>query len=286
MIHLIPGDPATIMLGQRATPESVEKLTERMGLDKPLVTQYVTYLKNLLQGNMGDSIIIAQPVKLLIGERIGTTFFLVFYATVLSLLFSIPIALWSAVKKDGWIDSTFRGTSILGISMPSFWVAILLMLLFSIKLRLFPVSGYGKTFLDHLHHLFLPALTISISLSPVLVRPLRSKIISVLTSDFVEAARARGLRESNIMFKHVLRNAIIGTVTILGVNIGWLLGGTVVLETVFSVPGLGELLINSILSRDYPVLQGLVLTFALLVIIVNLLTDFIYTIVDPRVNLE
>ncbi len=286
IIHLIPGDPATIMLGTRATPENVAQLTAQMGLDKPLYDQYLIFIKNLFKGDMGDSILMKQSVNTLIGERMGTTFFLVVYTSVLSLLISIPIALWSAMRKDSLLDNGFRTISIIGLAMPSFWIGILLMLLLSIKLKLFPVSGYGKNFLSHIYYLFLPALTISFSLAPVLIRPLRSKIISVFSSEYIEAARARGLKESKIIINHVLRNAISGTVTILGVNIGWLLGGSVVIETVFSVPGLGQLLINSILARDYPVIQGLVLVFAVLVIVVNLLTDLCYTILDPRVDLE
>jgi len=285
LIRMIPGDPAHILLGPRATPEAVQQLTERMGLDQPVLTQYLIYMKNLFQGELGHSIIIQQPVSTLIFERLDVTVFLVLYTTVLSVLISVPVAMWSAVKKDGLLDNGFRAASIVGLSMPSFWVGILLMLFLSIKVKLFPVSGYGSTFAEHLRHLFLPALTISFSLAPVLIRPLRTKIISILASEFVEAARARGIRESKVLLKHVLRNAMLGTVTILGVNVGWLLGGSVVVETVFSIPGLGQLLINSILTRDYPVIQGLVLVFAALVIIVNLLTDILYTILDPRVKL-
>lgn len=286
IIHLIPGDPASIMLGSRATPENVQQLTAQMGLDKPLYDQYLIFLQNLVQGDLGKSILLKQSVNTLISERLGTTFFLVMYASVLSLLVSIPIALWSAMKKDSLLDIGFRTLSIFGLAMPSFWIGILLMLLFSIKIKLFPVSGYGKNFIGHLYYLFLPALTITCSLAPVLVRPLRSKIINVFSSEYIEAARARGLKEHKIILNHVLRNAISGTVTILGVNIGWLLGGSIVIETIFSVPGLGQLLINSILSRDYPIIQGLVLVFAILVIVVNLLTDLCYAWLDPRVDLE
>ncbi|WP_301173204.1 ABC transporter permease [Brevibacillus nitrificans] len=286
IIHLIPGDPASIMLGSRATPENVQQLTAQMGLDKPLYDQYLIFLQNVVQGDLGKSILLKQSVNTLIGERLGTTFFLVMYASVLSLLVSIPIALWSAMRKDSLLDNGFRTLSIFGLAMPSFWIGILLMLLLSIKIKLFPVSGYGKNFIGHLYYLFLPALTITCSLAPVLVRPLRSKIINVFSSEYIEAARARGLKEHKIILNHVLRNAISGTVTILGVNIGWLLGGSIVIETIFSVPGLGQLLINSILSRDYPVIQGLVLVFAILVIVVNLLTDLCYAWLDPRVDLE
>ncbi|MGO0060622.1 ABC transporter permease [Brevibacillus fluminis] len=286
IIHLIPGDPATIMLGPRATPETVRQLTVQMGLDKPLYDQYLIFIQNLFQGELGNSILMKQSVNKLIGERLGTTFFLVIYASLLSLLISIPLALWSAMKKGSLIDGGFRAISIVGLAMPSFWIGILLMLLLSIKLKLFPVSGYGKNFGGHIYYLFLPALTITFGLAPVLMRPLRSKIISVFSSEYIEAARARGLKERAVVIKHVLRNAINGTITILGVNIGWLLGGSVVIETVFSVPGLGQLLINSILARDYPVIQGLVLVFAILVVAVNLLTDLCYTILDPRVDLE
>jgi ABC-type dipeptide/oligopeptide/nickel transport system permease component len=286
MIHLIPGDPATIMLGARANPDSVKQLTMQMGLDKSMFDQYLIFIKNVFHGQLGDSILMKASVNALIGERLGTTVFLIVYASLLSLLISIPVALFSALHKDKTIDNGIRTFSVFGLAMPSFWVGILLMLLLSIKLKWFPVSGYGKGFFAHIYYLFLPALTISFSLVPVLIRPLRSKIISVLNTEFVEAARARGLKESTVIVKHVLRNAVSGTVTILGVNMGWLLGGSVVIETVFSVPGLGQLLINSISARDYPVIQGLVIVFAFLVIVVNLLTDLCYSLLDPRVDLE
>ncbi|RXT07906.1 ABC transporter permease [Ammoniphilus sp. CFH 90114] len=286
LIRMIPGDPALVMLGPRATPENIARLTVQMGLDQPMLTQYITYIRNVFSGDLGDSIIIRQPVFTLISERLGVTIFLVVYAAFLSVVISIPISLWSALRRNGVVDSSFRAASIIGLSMPSFWIGILLMLLFSIKVKWFPVSGYGDNFLQHLYHLTLPALTVSFSLSPVLIRPLRSKMISILSSDFIESARARGLSSWQVVIKHALRNAVIGMVTILGVNVGWLLGGSVVIETIFSLPGLGQLLINSILTRDYPVIQGLVLIFATLVILVNMLTDLVYTILDPRVHLE
>lgn len=286
MIHLIPGDPATILLGTRATPEMIERLTVRWGLDKPLYEQYMLFLKNLFHGHLGDSVVTQATVNQLIGERIGTTFFLSIYASFISIVITVPVALWSALKKDSMIDNGARIFSITALTMPSFWLAILFMMLFSIKLKWFPVSGYGEGFFGHLHYLFLPAFTIAIGQSSIMINPLRNKLISVLNSEYIEAARARGLTEVRVVVKHVLRNALSVTITLLGVNMGWLLSGSVIVETVYSIPGLGQLLVNSINSRDYAVVQGLVLVFGLLVIVVNFLTDLCYSLLDPRVDLE
>jgi peptide/nickel transport system permease protein len=285
MLRLIPGDPVRIMLGSRATPEAIASLERSLGLDKPIWEQYVYFVRNLAQGNLGVSLLYRQPVRELVLERLPATLWLVAYSAVLAVIITVPLAIVAARNKDHAVDQAIRGSTLLTLAMPSFWVGIIFMMVFSLRLDLFPVSGFGDDVRDRLYHLFLPSLTVALSLSAILIRSLRSSIIAVTLADFVETARAKGLTERRIMFKHILRNALISTVTILGVNIGWLIGGTVVIENLFGIPGLGALMLTSISGRDYPMVQGITLVFAVLVVGVNILTDLTYAIIDPRVRL-
>jgi peptide/nickel transport system permease protein len=285
MLRLIPGDPVRIMLGSRATPEAIASLERSLGLDKPIWEQYVYFVRNLAQGNLGVSLLYRQPVRELVLERLPATLWLVAYSAVLAVIITVPLAIVAARNKDHAVDQAIRGSTLLTLAMPSFWVGIIFMMVFSLRLDLFPVSGFGDDVRDRLYHLFLPSLTVALSLSAILIRSLRSSIIAVTLADFVETARAKGLTERRIMFKHILRNALISTVTILGVNIGWLIGGTVVIENLFGIPGLGALMLTSISGRDYPMVQGITLVFAVLVVAVNILTDLTYAIIDPRVRL-
>jgi peptide/nickel transport system permease protein len=285
MLRLIPGDPVRIMLGSRATPEAIASLERSLGLDKPIWEQYVYFVRNLAQGNLGVSLLYRQPVRELVLERLPATLWLVAYSAVLAVIITVPLAIVAARHKDHAVDQAIRGSTLLTLAMPSFWVGIIFMMVFSLRLDLFPVSGFGDDVRDRLYHLFLPSLTVALSLSAILIRSLRSSIIAVTLADFVETARAKGLTERRIMLKHILRNALISTVTILGVNIGWLIGGTVVIENLFGIPGLGALMLTSISGRDYPMVQGITLVFAVLVVGVNILTDLTYAIIDPRVRL-
>jgi len=286
LIRAIPGDPAVIRLGIRATPEAVANLHREMGLDKPLLVQYIIFLKDIASFKLGDSLMYQKPVTELMAERVPRTLFLALYATMLSLIITVPMALWAAVKKDKLPDNLIRGGFMLALGMPEFWLGVILLLVFSLKIGLFPVSGYGETFLEHLWHLALPAFTLALHQSSWMVRSLRSDIINVLHADYVDFARAKGLRERLVLVRHILRNALLPTVTILGVNIGYLVGGAVIVEKVFSVPGLGSLMLDSIFSRDYTVVQGVTLYFAVMVILINLLTDLVYSVLDPRVTLS
>ena len=285
MLRLIPGDPVRIMLGSRATPEAIASLERSLGLDKPIWEQYVYFMRNLAQGNLGVSLLYRQPVRELVLERLPATLWLVTYSAVLAVVITVPLAIVAARRKDRTVDQVIRGGTLLTLAMPSFWVGIIFMMVFSLRLDLFPVSGFGDNFRDRLYHLFLPSLTVALSLSAILIRSLRSSIIAVTLADFVDTARAKGLTERRVMLKHILRNALISTVTILGVNIGWLIGGTVVIENLFAIPGLGALMLSSISGRDYPMVQGITLVFAVLVVCVNILTDLTYAIIDPRVRL-
>ena len=285
MVRLIPGDPARIMLGTHATPESLAALRAQLGLDAPMWQQFVVFTGTVLEGNLGISLVYRRPVINVIFERLPPTLFLVAYATVFSLVITIPLSLWAALHQNQLPDRSVRVASTITLSMPSFWLGLNLLILFAVRIPLFPVAGYGNNFLDRLWHLFLPSVTIMLMLAPMLIRSLRSGLIDVLKAPYVEFAHAKGVSEGRVLQHHVLRNALISTVTILGLNIGWLVGGTVVIETVFSIPGLGSLMVSSIYARDYPVIQGVTMVFALLVISINLLTDIIYSILDPRVSL-
>jgi len=285
MLRLIPGDPVKIILGSRATPESIASLERSLGLDKPLWQQYLYFMRNLAQGDLGQSLLYRQPVRELVLERLPATLWLVAYGAVLAVIITVPLAILAARNRNRVTDQAIRGSTLLTLAMPSFWVGIIFMMFFGLRLNLFPVSGYGEGLVGRLHHLFLPSLTVALSLSAILIRSLRSSIIAVAHADFVDTARAKGLTERRIMFRHVLRNALISTVTILGVNIGWLIGSSVIIENLFAIPGLGALMLSSIGGRDYPMVQGITLVFATLVVSVNILTDLAYAIIDPRVQL-
>lgn len=283
-IELMPGDPILTMLGGRATPEVIAAAHEKFGLDEPLPTRYVLFIRNALQGDLGMSITQRAPVTDLIGDRLAPTMFLVVYSTLISVAMSLPLAIIAARKGDRPADHVIRITGMVTISMPAFWLGLLFMLLFGLRLQWFPIAGWGENFLEHIHHLFLPALVIGLSMTPILIQSLRASLLEIMGAEFIEAARAKGLSPTRIMVRHVLRNALIPAVTVLAVNVGWLIGGSVVVENVFSIPGIGRLLIQSVLGRDYPTIQALVLVFGVLIIFINLLADLSYAVIDPRVT--
>ena len=284
MLRLIPGDPASVMLGERATDAAVARINHELGLDQPIYVQYGYFLRDLATLNLGTSIKYQGPVATLLGQRLLVSLSVVGVTLVLTIVIAFPLGVLAALKKDSLTDNVVRSIFVVLMLMPSFWVGILLIIFFSVQLGLFPVSGYGSGLIDTLHHLFLPALTIALAITPVLVRALRSSILEALSSDYVRTARAKGLRERAVIATHVLRNALIPAVTLLGLSIGGLMGGTVILEKVFALPGAGALLIDSIGARDYPVVQAATLIFAAMVILVNLATDVVYSFLDPRVH--
>ena len=285
MLRLIPGDPASAMLGERGTEEAVARINQQYGLDKPIYIQYLYYLRNLVTFDLGTSIKYQVPVENLLFPRLRVSLAVVAVTLVLTCLISLPFGILAALKKDSLFDNIVRSVFMVMMLMPSFWVGILLIIFFSVKLGLFPVAGFGDGFVNNVWHLFLPALTISLAISPVLVRALRASILESLGADYVKTARAKGLQERTVLWMHVLRNALIPAITLLGLSIGGLMGGTVILEKVFALPGAGALLIDSIGVRDYPVIQAATLIFAALVILVNLATDLLYSLLDPRVRL-
>lgn len=282
-IKLLPGDPIQIMFGGRANQETITAARVKLGLDQPLPTQYVLFLGNALQGDLGTSITQRAPVTDIIGQRLAPSLFLLVYSATISIALALPMSILSAQYAERPLDHIIRLGGMITFAMPSFWLGLLLILLLGLTLNLFPISGWGDDFIGHLHSLFLPSLVIGLYLAPILTQSLRSSLLDIMQADFVEAARAKGLSANRIMWKHVLRNALIPTITILAVNVGWLIGGTVIIETVFAIPGLGRLLIQSVLTRDYPTIQGLTLVFGLLVMVVNLIADLSYALIDPRV---
>lgn len=282
LVRLLPGDPASAILGDRATPEIVERTRRDLGLDQPLAVQFVRFAGRLLRGDFGVSTSLKVPVLRLIGERLPVTLFLTLYAAVLGTLLAVPLAVLAAVRRNTWVDALIRGVFQVGLSLPVFYIALQLLTLLGARLGWFPIGGYGENFGQHLYSLFLPALTLGFNLAAVLMRTLRAAVIEVLTAEYVEFARAKGLRSRIIMTRHVLRNALISTVTLLGLNIGALIGGAVITETVFAIPGVGRLMVDAIFGRDYPVIQGLTLMFAVLVSLVFLLTDLMHARLDPR----
>lgn len=286
LLRLLPGDPATLALGTRGSAEDIELLRQRLGLDQPLWRQYLMFLWDIISGSFGRSVAYGRPVSGLILERLPATLFLVGYATVLALLITVPLATISAVRRGGIADLAIKAAFVAILAMPQFWLGLIMILLFSIWLPLFPTSGYGRGLIAHLHHLFLPALAIALATSALTIRSLRSGILAVLKADYVDTARGKGISEHQVMRRHILPNSLIGTISVLGVHTSWVIGGTVVIETVFALPGLGALFVDAIFSRDYPMVQGLTVAFAVLVVLINLLTDLAYALADPRVRLD
>jgi peptide/nickel transport system permease protein len=282
-LQFVPDDPVRIMMHSRISDAEVAAIYARLGMNRPLPIQYVDFVRKAVTGDLGLSIIQNTAVSNLVGEKLSPSLWLLAMSTLLSVLIALPLALLAAMRRNRPLDHVIRVASMVGFAMPPFWIGLILMLFFGLRLGLFPISGFGNGPLDHLRHLFLPALTIACFLAPILVQSLRSSMLDVLAAEFVEVARAKGLGEWRILVKHVLRNALIPVITVLAVNIGWLVSGAVIVEYVFSLPGLGSLLVRSVGYRDYPVIQGLSLVFAVIVVVVNLLADLSYMLVDPRV---
>jgi peptide/nickel transport system permease protein len=286
MVHLIPGDPAQTILGVHATPRAIAILHQEWGLNRPLLSQYWLFIDRLFHGNLGTSLIYQQSAASLIFGRLPATLWLLIYSAVLAIIFSVPLAMIAATRKNGIRDHLVRVVPLLGLGMPPFWVGLLLQLGLALSLHIFPVTGYGTGIGGHLRSMFLPSLTVAIALSPVIIRSLRASMLGVLGADYITTARSKGIPGRRLFVRHVLRNAVIPAVTVLGINIGFLIGGTLIVENVFAVPGIGSLMITSIFQRDFPVVQGVTLIFGVMVVLVNLLTDIAYASLDPRVRFD
>ena len=287
LIHLVPGDPARTILGNHATPQKVALLHREWGLDKPLPVQYWRFLGRMVHGDLGSSLFYSVPAGRLVVQRLPPTLWLIGLGTLLSVLISVPLAALAATKRDRLPDQVVRAVPLVGLGFPQFWLGIMLLLAFGLHLgRGFPVGGYGSGVFGHLHSMFLPSLTVALAIAPILVRSLRASLLEVFESDYVTTARSKGLPERRVLVRHALRNAVISTVSVLGVNIGYLVGGTLVIEQVFALPGIGQLMINSIFQRDFPVVQAVTFAFAIMVVLVYLLTDVVHALLDPRVRFD
>lgn len=283
LVRLLPGDPTSAILGDRALDADVERINRELGLDRSLPVQFLAFVKSLAMGNLGNSISLKVPVTDLIMQRMPITILLTVMAALIALVMAVPLAFLAALQRGRRTDAVIRGAFQIGLSMPVFYIGLLLLTVFGAKLGWFPVGGYGNGFVEHLHHLFLPAFTLALSLAAIVMRNLRAAIIGVVDADYVQFARAKGLAPRLVLLRHVLRNALISTVALFGLSIGTLLGGAVITETVFAVPGAGRLMVDSIYGRDYPVIQGLTIAMAVLVSVTFLLTDLLQAWLDPRI---
>jgi peptide/nickel transport system permease protein len=290
MIYAVPGDPVAVIVGENATPEQMQAVRERLGLDRPAHAQYLSWLGNALQGDLGLSIQNREPVRDLIAQRIPATIQLGLAATVVGLLLGIPVAVISALRPGSWIDRSLSGWSALALGVPTFWLGILLILLFAVHLRWLPAASTYVSFLESpgqaVLNLFLPALTLGVYVSGIFARFLRASLLGELRADYVRTARSKGLRERDVVGRHVMRNALLPFVTIVGLMMANFIGGTVVTESVFTYPGLGRLLIQAISTRDYPLIQGCILFILVVFVLINLLVDVLYAYIDPRINYD
>ncbi len=288
MMYAVPGGPVAVLVGENATPEQIAEATRQFGLDKPVVLQYVEWLWRALNGDLGVSLHSRVPVLQLIGERLPATLQLAATATVIGLALGIPMALVSALAQGSWLDRVLSGWSALALGVPTFWVGILLILLFAVELRLLPAASTYVPFWEApwqmLRATILPALTLGLYVSGIFARFLRGSLIAELNADYVRTARSKGLTEGAIVARHVMRNAMLPFVTIVGIMLAGFIGGAVVTEAVFTYPGLGRLVIQAISSRDYPLIQGSILVILAIYILINLLVDVLYVYIDPRID--
>lgn len=282
------GDPISVLLGDQATAEDIARVQKDYGLDKPLPVQFGYWVREVLQGNLGQSIFLQRPVTQALWERAEPTTFLALMAVAIAAVIGIPCGIVSAVYRGRPVDQLFTGVAMLGASIPSFWFGIVLIQMFSVSLGWFPVSGYGAPgapLAERLHSLILPAAVLGILNSALIIRFTRASMLDVLGEDYVRTARSKGLPESTVVLKHALRNALVPIVTVLGLTVALMIGGAVVTETVFGLPGVGNLVVSAVLRRDYPVIQGALLVVAAIYVLINFSIDLLYVAVDPRVKL-
>lgn len=288
LTRLASGDPIAVLLGDQATAEDIAQARVQYGLDKPLLTQFVYWVKEVVQGNLGHSIFLQRPVSQALLERAEPTFFLSIFAVSIAALIGIPCGLVAAVWRGRVVDQVLSAIAMLGASIPSFWMGLVLIQIFAVKLGWFPASGYGDPgvpFLERLHHLVLPAFVLGLLNSALIIRFTRASVLDILGEDYVRTARSKGLAEHVVILKHVLGNALVPIVTVVGLTLALMIGGAVVTETVFNLPGAGNLVVRAVLRRDYPVIQGTLLVIAAIYVLINLAIDLIYMMVDPRIRM-
>jgi peptide/nickel transport system permease protein len=289
LLRLAPGDPAAVMLGANATADQVEQLREEMGLNEPLYVQLLVWLKQLATLDLGNSIFLKQPVIQAIAEHLETTIMLTAYALLIAIVVGMLAGIASAVYRNKLIDQAAMTGAMIGVSMPEFWFGLMLIFVFAVKLKWFPVAGYvplSEGFIDCLRSLTLPAVSLGLVQAAFIARTTRSSMLDMIHEDFVRTAKAKGLSSRVITFKHILRNAFIPILTVIGITLGVLMGGAIAIETVFNLPGIGRMMINAVARRDYPLIQGIVLFISVVFVFINLLVDLIYAWVDPRVKFK
>jgi peptide/nickel transport system permease protein len=308
LIHAAPGDPADLLLSEEASPEDIADARRRWGLDQPIYIQYIRFLANILSGDLGTSFKYADPVILLIGERLPATIELAIASMLIAIMIGIPLGVWAGAKPNSWADNLGSTFGFFGISMPSFWFGIMLILIVSGYLNWLPSSGrstYGiaqgqetgfyiinslaagnmKAAWDGIKYLIMPAIALGTGMMGLIMRVTRSSVIEVMDDDYVRTARAKGLSERTVLWRHVLRNALVPVITVVGLELGTLLSGSIIVETVFAWPGSGSLLISAIQSRDYPLITGTVLTYTVAFVVINFAIDILYAVIDPRIRL-
>ncbi|KTQ85918.1 peptide ABC transporter [Aureimonas ureilytica] len=287
IVRVTPGDPAAVMLGSDATPEDIAALRERLGLNAPLLEQYGRFVFDVARGDLGQSIFLGQPVTTALAARAEPTFFLTLFSILIAVAIALPVGILSAVKRGTAFDQIVVGVTMIAASVPSFWLGLILIQTFAVSLGWFPASGYGgpgTPFLERLHHLVLPAVALGVVNSALITRFTRAAMLDVLGEDYVRTARAKGAGPGRVVLKHALKNALIPIITVIGLSIALLVAGAVVTETVFGLPGVGNLVVQAVLRRDYPVIQGALLVVAAIYVLINFAVDMLYLAVDPRVR--
>ena len=287
MLRMTPGDPASIIAGAAATTADVEGIRQKLGLDRPIAEQFLIWIGNLLRGDFGESFFFKKTVASLIADRVGPTLALATTTMLLSIVVAVPLGVIAAYKQGTWIDRVVMGFSVLGFSVPVFVIGYLLIYVFAIELGWLPVQGYqpvSEGFGGFLARLVLPSLTLSVIYIALIARITRTSVLEVLGEDYIRTARAKGLPRTTVLMRHALRNAAVPIVTVIGIGVALLIGGVVVTESVFSIPGLGRLTVDAVLARDYPTVQAVILLFSLVYVLLNLLVDVAYTFLDPRIR--
>ncbi len=284
LMRVLPGDPAAAMLGTNATPQGVADLRAQLGLDKPLLDQFVDYVSGLARLDLGRSLAVRTPVTTLLGQALGATLLVTLGGTLVSVVVGVPLGICAALRRGTWIDYTASVLALLGVSVPVFVWGVLLLLAFTLQWPVLPSAGAGDSPADAVRSLILPSIATGFFQVGLVARITRSTLLSVLANDYVRTARAKGLAPVGVIGGHALRNALIPVITVIGLNAGTLLGGAVVAETVFTRPGLGRLILDAVNARDYPVIQGVMIVSVVLVVLLNLMTDLLYTVADPRVR--
>lgn len=287
LTHAAAGDPIAVLLGDQATAQDIARVQKEYGLDRPLPVQFGYWVKELLHGNLGESIFLQRPVTQALWERAEPTTLLTLMSVFIATVIGVPCGIVSAVFRGRFIDQLLTGFAMLGASIPSFWMGLVLMQIFAVSMGWFPVSGYGDpgaALMERIHYLVLPSVVLGVLNSALIIRFTRASMLDVLGEDYVRTARAKGLSENVVVLKHTLRNALVPIITVLGLTVAMMIGGAVVTETVFGLPGVGNLVVSAVLRRDYPVIQGALLVIAMIYVVINFLTDLLYMAVDPRVK--